>query len=348
MEIEDQMRSIKTAAFAISILSLTAGAPASAVSFGADGARGDNSNNDVCDPGQFLVGVHARTGAWIDQITIKCAKLNADRTLGPVGMPAPARGGSGGGEIDAVCPPNWWVTQISFSFTKDNRQVRFLAMRCISAAAPDLPTYLAIGPKDSSNNGTKNPQQECAAGEAATGLNSNSGAHVNALGLICAQFPPKAVATAPAVDLNAICRDYAARQAQRVTDAARLKCDFLSGSGGWNKSQADYEKACHENFGTTAAIVATTIKVSEDGLDTNLTECRKKAGLGATITKAVTMYTDYKDPKKDLCYLNPKDTADLLSAGAAPKPWLHLKGTSGGCKGSVAGFVYNQGEVLTK
>jgi hypothetical protein len=348
------MRSIQIGAFAISMLSLIVGSPASAVEFDADGDRGDHSNRDVCDPGQFLVGVHARTGDWIDQITIKCAKLNADRTLAPIVMPQPARGGGGGGEIDAVCPANWWITRIGFWFTKGNRQVRHLAMKCISAIAPDLPTFLVIGPKDSPNNGTKNPQQECDAGEAATGLNSHSGTHVNALGLICAKFPPKVVATtptAPAVDLTPLCRDYAARQAQRVKEAAQLKCDFLSGRGGWNKSQADYERACHQDFGGTAQSVAMTTKVSEDGLEGNLAECKKKASAGgntATIVKAVTMYTDYKDPKKDLCYLNPKDTADQLSADGAPAPWLHLKGTAGGCKGKAAGFVYNQGEVRTK
>jgi hypothetical protein len=323
------------------------------VEFNAVGDRGDHSNHDVCDPGQFLVGVHARAGAWIDQITIKCAKLNADRTLAPIVMPQPARGGGGGGEVDAVCPSDMWVTRIGFWFTKDNRQVRHLALKCISAIAPDLPTFLTIGPKDSPNNGTKNPQQECDAGEAATGFNSNSGTHVNALGLICAKFPPKVVATTPAVDLTPMCRDFATHRRERVNAAAQLKCDFLSvaGGGGWKKSQTELEYECQHNFGHTAEAVALTIKTAESGFENKIAECQKNASAGgnaATIVKAVTMYTDYKDPKKDLCYLNPKDTADLLSADGAPKPWIHLKGTAGGCKGKVAGFVYNQGEVQTK
>jgi hypothetical protein len=66
--------------------------------------------------GGFMVGIHARTGAWFNMIGALCAKYDsASGTLVPM-APALAHGyGSGGGVQQKQCPANQAIEYISFS-----------------------------------------------------------------------------------------------------------------------------------------------------------------------------------------------------------------------------------------
>ena len=157
--------------------------------FAAEGASGDRADRDVCEPGEYLVGVRFRAGAWLDQIRIRCARL--ERSNGTLGRPRSGgerpRGGIGGVGGAVHCPKDMWVTQMGFWFTGGNRQVRHVGMRCEFPAPNGRPEqFITFG---SGPGGSANPRHVCPPGEAAVGLNSRSGQHVNALGLICRRTP---------------------------------------------------------------------------------------------------------------------------------------------------------------
>jgi PAN domain/Trypsin len=82
-------------------------------------------------------------------------------------------------------------------------------------------------------------------------------------------------------DYTGTCKEHAARQFARVTEARGLACPFLS-SGGWNKSQDEFEKTCL-NFGDGAA---STNKENERGLQANLDSCKAKGSAGKAGTES--------------------------------------------------------------
>ena len=83
-------------------------------------------------------------------------------------------------------------------------------------------------------------------------------------------------------DYTGLCKEHAARQYARVTEARRLSCPFISASGGWNKSEAAFEKTCLD-FGDGAA---STSKENERGLQANLDSCKSTGGAGKAGTES--------------------------------------------------------------
>jgi hypothetical protein len=328
---------------------------AHAAEFAAEGAVGDRADRDVCGPGEYLVGVRFRAGGWIDQVRILCARL--ERSNGTLGQPRSGgepRGGNGGGDGIVTCPTDMWVTRMGFWFTGGNRQVRHVGMICEFPAPngrPEQGFTFGAGP-----GGSTNPRHVCPSGEAAVGLNSRSGLHVNALGLICARTPslggdalPK---QAPRPPSNAeLCKDYAARMLARTNEYARLKCGTSTGE----KTAAGHESQCLR-YGAKAAEI---IPFNESGMDNSLANCRKAAaGGGGTTTAAgiktvVAEVTVYDKPQgNDVCYLKPDDKVTVLTGADIPESfrnppdakWVPVRGNTGRCNGEVGG-VYNKGEL---
>jgi hypothetical protein len=151
------------------------------------GASGDAGFRDVCPPRQYLVGLRVRSGAWVDQMSITCAPLDADGTLGDL-FQGPSRGGdTGGGPVVKTCN-NGIVTGMGLHMTAGNRQVREFVLNCISAATYNNQGTISIG---NSVAAFPSIRQTCPSTEAAIGIQGRYGRHVNAVGLICGTKPSR-------------------------------------------------------------------------------------------------------------------------------------------------------------
>jgi hypothetical protein len=144
-------------------------------------------------------------------------------------------------------------------------------------------------------------------------------------------------------DLQQSCNDYASVMDAKLSEARSLNCEFIHGSGGWDVNRDFFVKQCVD-----AQANYRGLRANESGLQKSLDACKSAhAGGGGTlkVVAELTMYNMY-DPKrnKDLCYLHPGDTLTKLSPDGAKAPWMHLKGTSGGCNGKT-GYVYNDGKL---
>jgi len=144
------------------------------------GARGDASFRDTCPAGQYLTGLRVRSGAWLDQVAIRCQALSGNTGAVHYG---PAHGGNGGGPGEGHCPDGYMIRWMRFTMTEGNRQVISFTFRCELPTDRSKFSALTIGSSVKSPNAP--PIQYCLDGEAATGLAGRYGKHVNAAGLIC-------------------------------------------------------------------------------------------------------------------------------------------------------------------
>jgi len=158
--------------------------PAHATVFPVFGAPGDRGEEVRCPNGHLLVGFSGRAGLWIDQLSLMCAAVNPDFTLGSV-VVLPPRGGSGGVRAENYCAPNSAITRVAIEM-QDFKYIRKLEYACTR------PKDGAPASNGLFGNGGKQAEEfvggttfVCPAGEYATGMTINYGKHVNGLGLIC-------------------------------------------------------------------------------------------------------------------------------------------------------------------
>jgi hypothetical protein len=170
------------------------------------GGPGGRPFSLTCNPGQYLIGFHARTGGWVDGIGLICAAYNAGtRKVGP-GSRKGYTGGRGGMEQEVYCDPGEAITSIGLVHTRGNalkrQYVNTISIgcgrggqrsRCISSGegCGGILKRERVGLVGS------DPRPldvlTCPGGELATGIQGRSGNYVDAIGLICA--PPPAAAT---------------------------------------------------------------------------------------------------------------------------------------------------------
>jgi hypothetical protein len=153
---------------------------AAAIEFAPVGMHGDAGARDVCPTGHYLIGANARTGAWVDQISIRCSPpINPDGIFGyGPPPPGPKRGGEGGSPSDKTCGLNEIVFGMGLLHTDGNRQVRVITFNCVLTTGTARHN-VEIGPQAPLFPTTT---QNCPEGEAAIGLQVRYGQHVNALG----------------------------------------------------------------------------------------------------------------------------------------------------------------------
>ncbi len=86
----------------VTMMILAAGAtPAMAVDYGSRGLAGPQAGDRVdCNPGEFVIGFHARVGVWVDQLGVVCTTW--DIGTNSVAMPRDAGTLGSGGGGDAV------------------------------------------------------------------------------------------------------------------------------------------------------------------------------------------------------------------------------------------------------
>lgn len=163
------------------------------------GGPGGGHFSLTCDPGHYLVGVHARAGAWVDGVGLVCAPRDGAGKIGS-GRRKGYTGGRGGSEQEVYCSPGEAVTGLSLVHTRGNGlkrqylntigilcQHRAQAERCISSGDGCGP-LLVRNPTDIAGAGGVRPFDvlTCPRHELATGIQGRSGIYVDAIGLICA------------------------------------------------------------------------------------------------------------------------------------------------------------------
>lgn len=188
------IRKVAGPLLAILAFAIAAPGPASSKEFAPAVGSGGSPFRDLCPAGQYLVGTNAHTGAVIDQISIICAPVKPDGTVGAL-FHGPVHGGPGGGtpkdpfdkktERRTTCADNEIVNTMGLlPGTQQSRQVvRLIIFNCVLTTGTerhnldigDAPLFPTI-------------YQNCPAGEAAIGLQGRTGAYVDALGLICGPF----------------------------------------------------------------------------------------------------------------------------------------------------------------
>lgn len=171
--------------------------PAQATVFPPEGGKGDRGEEVRCPDGHILVGFEGRTGLWIDQISLMCARLMIPGfTTQDVVVLAPPRGGIGGSREEKYCETNAGIRDINITFERitdgglaRRAYVAGVDFSCTRPADGSFKGRRRFGP------GSKWPPtaQACPGSEYATGLTIRYGGHVNAVGLICsaiANWPP--------------------------------------------------------------------------------------------------------------------------------------------------------------
>jgi hypothetical protein len=172
--------------------------PASAnTKFPARGGVGDHGFEDVCPPGEYMVGIAARVGAWMDRLRVACAAMNREGKWGPRHFPENSRGGRGGSPVEAYCGDGEVIAAMkAFSVAKP-KAVSDIHFTCRTVATgKNRVLYI--------ESTTVNPHglrlQQCPDGEIAVGLHGRHGIHVNAVGLICGPWIKPSAPPTPALE----------------------------------------------------------------------------------------------------------------------------------------------------
>ncbi len=92
-----------SAAIAVGLAATLAPSPAEARPLGPTNGRVDVSE---CRPGEYVIGLAGRTGAWVDRIGVICGRVEADLSITPRPRPQRRFGGRGGAPARLLCPRN--------------------------------------------------------------------------------------------------------------------------------------------------------------------------------------------------------------------------------------------------
>jgi hypothetical protein len=197
----------------------------------------------VCPTGDFMVGLMLHSGTWVDQLSLRCAPVGKDGTVGGQ-VVREAHGGSGGGvqpNQPDTCAQGSVVSGMQVSFTPNSKQVRYFLLECRSESSGAVagPPFMHVG---SLVAGSAPQDQTCPPGQLAVGLNGNSGNDVNAVGLICAPNP-KPVTTATDANLIQACKNYAAEAISDVDEWTARGCspDVANPNRFGNNYQGHYD-----------------------------------------------------------------------------------------------------------
>ncbi|MBU6372959.1 MAG: hypothetical protein KJS97_09545 [Alphaproteobacteria bacterium] len=170
------------------------------------GGPGGRAFSLRCAPGDYLVGLAGRHGAWVDAVAPLCANWDAKaRTFLPPGV-GPMQGGGGGAPAQIACGPRALVVSLLVDGARnDDKTVAFVSITCADPltgkkerTATAL-TMLGASPYDVPDSGGVGTQTtvdydwrrmpHCAEGDVAVGIFGASGKYLDRIGLICAPAP---------------------------------------------------------------------------------------------------------------------------------------------------------------
>lgn len=157
----------------------------------------------TCEEGSYLTGFEGRVGAWIDKVTIYCAKwndiqLDVSSSMGAKGFAGWSDGGNPG---DASCPRGWLIAgPWSTRYTRDDDilVLHSIAFNCrpppggeqADLAPVKFGSTFPITVRKGAHDDLFNEfNSECPDGEVATGIEGRSGLYVDSLRILCGPAP---------------------------------------------------------------------------------------------------------------------------------------------------------------
>jgi hypothetical protein len=162
------------------------------------GGAGDATTTVSCPAGEQIVGFEGRTGLWIDQVRLMCARQVDASTMGEPHPIGDAMGGFGGASRREVCGRKFMIHSIGMIYTKNQKQVVAIHVSCASIAG-DTASYVGFGGSYTAiedpcaATATCGPDtdkvHEICPNERFTGVTARVGKDVNALGFICDPVP---------------------------------------------------------------------------------------------------------------------------------------------------------------
>ena len=209
------MLTLRTSICAALVFLAHGNSSAQATDLPAQGGPGGGPFRAECPPGEYLVGVSIKAGAWVAAIHPLCAPFLADQKRFGKWTRGPRHGGTGGSPLlkDAACPSDRPVMGFKVGTTRtENPYVDYVELHCASMGAGQTTVCAHTGhgcwtshpnPPPADFPGGLNiigdPQWQYCKREGgwqiATGIHGRSGAYVDALGLICGPAPTSGVAT---------------------------------------------------------------------------------------------------------------------------------------------------------
>ena len=166
-------------------------------------AEGGNPFTLACADGSYLTGFEGRIGAWIDKVTIYCAKwndiqLDVSASMGAKGFPGWSDKGN---PADVSCPRGWLIAgPWSTRYTRDDDilVLHSIAFNCRpppGAEQADLAevkfgsAFPVKRRKGAHDDLFKDTDSECPDDEVATGIEGRSGLYVDLLRILCGPAP---------------------------------------------------------------------------------------------------------------------------------------------------------------
>jgi len=166
---------------------------------GPDGGPGGTPFRFDCPNGSYLVGFQGKAGEWIDRLEPMCAPwMHNANTFGPVTVGPPIGDSRGGRTVVGNCNDSSvknrairvWLVEFLRS---DNKFVARIGSECITVGPPGPGKNFVLGSTKPGIPFLDTALHKCPVGEVATGLHGRKGLFIDAIGLICNPFPPKAL-----------------------------------------------------------------------------------------------------------------------------------------------------------
>jgi hypothetical protein len=160
--------------------------------------HGDTPFRLLCEEGSYLTGFEGHIGAWIDKVTIRCAKWNAkahtlEGSVSRIDLGFAGRSG-GGDPVEASCPSGSLIAgRWSTRYTTDGGFVlHTIGFNCTSHRGEgwgDDVVSINFGSDSESHSTQMLENGRCGQGTVATGIEGRSGEFVDDLRIICGNAP---------------------------------------------------------------------------------------------------------------------------------------------------------------
>lgn len=172
---------------------------ASATDIAPHGGNGGVPYRAECDPGSYVVGLDARSGAFIDRLQIVCGRWTGKTFENPRPVQTTAGDSLGGQERSVDCPTAMGVDYIVASFNHSNDLPEALlddvGIHCAATGQvldKPQPYALWIESPDTGGGTTHvldfSYEEHCPPGELLTGMFGRAGQFVDSIGWICGPF----------------------------------------------------------------------------------------------------------------------------------------------------------------
>lgn len=150
------------------------------------GGGGGTAFTIRCPAGSVMVGLKARSGSWLDQLQLKCARVQSNGTLSGIAYSEIAGGSGGLRHEDVQCPAGTVVGSMHLRYGT-------YVNRVVAHCYPWNPATRSFDPFDAkgfitagNESGSNTDRANCAKPkQPVVGIRGREGWYVDAIGLIC-------------------------------------------------------------------------------------------------------------------------------------------------------------------